>query len=188
MIAKASAEALWLLQPPPSTRVAQTTEGLEIQNIGELKSENLIGYILPLDEKGSEHLLFFKNGQMMTTADQRLTSEPDEYGKNFNPNDTPLESLDKRPSRMWRTADQAANYLLTCPFVFGAEITNTNNHPDKIPVFGEYFKKAKEIAVKTKAERDLARRSTIKSFLAEFGSLFKEPKPDLTPPSNPNDL
>ncbi len=166
--------------------IRQTDTGVELEHQPAPQQRELIGYVLPLDKDNISHLTVFIDGTMLRTEPQRTDDQGlvTAYKNGSSPNASP----DDFETRGISTVDQAITYLRNSDIY--RKVTDINNTEAAEAKFTTHFDQSITVATELKAERDRARRGTMRGFVNKFDTFFKrgeqpsqEPPP--VPPSQP---
>ena len=157
-------------EEPQTAQVRQTDQGVEVEMGKQVQKENTVAVALPLNRENTRHLVVSKTGDM-------LVGEPSDpvyselYISSFSPNETPLH----KPFKKWRTARQVVEDFRSGNSDTGMKVTHMNTSPDQAQQFEGFFDTAIQLAQETKAEREKAKTTTMRSFLDKANTLFKRP-------------
>lgn len=157
------------------------------------KQSELCGYILALNNDNTEHLMVFTNGVMLTTKAATPSPEAasgveesykEQYETQFSPSASPFlppSYISHRSSSVTDIIDDFKRFGENSKL----KVTHENTSLGDQELFNTYFDQAFSVATELKAERDKARRSTMKSFVEKFDAFLNPKPPSHEPPSGP---
>lgn len=165
--------------PPPSERLQQRiVSSLETmarknqtppEEIPQTDTEELIGYILPVNPNQTRHLMIFKDGTMLVTEPRSSTNEVAYIG-NFSPNEAPMTF-----GRTW-TLPQVI-MILSDASPWGSRTLWRNDNPSDVAQIDTAREQAIQVAQVLKEQRIRAKEETSRRLVDNLKNFLFPPKP-----------